>query len=123
VSRDPATLGTNYLRVTPPNGSSKRVYVKTRRAGDWQTDTSKGRPRSPQQDPSDFWLFVDLASSPADFFIASTWWVENSLYEDYQEYLAEHGGRRAVNPHSTHQRLTTDRVEPWRGCWDLLGLA
>jgi hypothetical protein len=113
----------NFLRVSTRDGRGKIVYVKTRQRGDWQTDMRKGQPRSPEQDPTRLWLFVDLTSPTAEFFIAPAWWIENDLYEDYQAYLAKHGGRRAVNPRSTHQRITIDRVERWRDGWELLGLA
>jgi len=122
VIRETSTRAANYLRVTAGAGPPKRVYVKTRRTGDWQTDTRKGRPRASEEDPGEFWLFVDLAAEPPQFFIAPAWWVENDLYEDYQAYIARHGGRRAVNPTSTHQRITRDRITEWHERWDLLGL-
>jgi hypothetical protein len=106
----------------PPAGAAKVVYVKTRRAGDWQTDMRKGQPRTPEEDPSEFWLFVDLTAEPTEFFIAPAWWVENHLFEDFQAYIAKHGGRRARTPDSTHQRITMESIAEWRSRWDVLGL-
>ena len=101
------------------DGRQVSVYVKTRRRGDWETDTRKGRPRTLALDESEFWLFVDLAESPPAFFVAPAWWVENDIHEDHQAYLAAHGGQRARRL-TTHHRITTGRVEEWRNRWDLL---
>jgi hypothetical protein len=122
IERETTSRGSRYLRIFPPTGRPKRAYLKTRRVGDWQTDKRRGQPRDPEDEPKDFWLFVDLASEPPEFLIAPAWWVENDLYEDFQAYIARHGGRRAFNPASNHQRITTDRIEQWRDRWDLLGL-
>lgn len=121
VERDTSTRGRNYLRAKRSGGAPSSVYVKTRRVGDWQTDMRKGQPRKLEEDPREFWLFVDLTSEPPEFFVAPAWWVENHLYEDFQAYIASHGGRRAHSPNSTHQRITTEHIEQWRGRWDVLG--
>jgi hypothetical protein len=52
----------------------------------------KGQPRSPEHNPRECWLLVDLTSSPAEFFVVPAWWIENDLYEDFQAYLAKHAG-------------------------------
>lgn len=113
----------NSLRVHPPRGPARRLYVKTRRRGDWQTDMRKGTPRTEDPEEQRFWLFVDLTVSPPQFCVAPAWWVENDIYEHTQAYLRRHGGRRARTPNATHHRITTDRVLAWCDRWDLLGLA
>jgi hypothetical protein len=111
----------NMLRARLPRGDSVDVYVKTRSAGTWQTDMGKGTP-SPEV-PSDdrFWMFVDLMSEPATFYIAPAWWIENDIYETDQAFLASHGGSRPRTPSSTHHGIPERRIRRWRERWDLLG--
>jgi hypothetical protein len=123
VTRDTSTRGRNYLRVSPPDKSARRVYVKSRGAGTWQTSIEKGERRTPERDPIEFWLFVDLTTQPPGFLVAPAWWVENDIYETHQEYLAKHGGRRRDTPTATHHAIPVDRIEQWRNRWDLLGLS
>jgi hypothetical protein len=112
----------NTIRVQSREGKASRLYVKTRCAGDWQTDMRKGTPRTEDPDEGHFWLFVDLVPARPEFYVAPAWWVENDIYENHKAYLARHGGQRARNPHATHHRLTTNRVQEWRDRWDVLGL-
>ena len=41
-----------------------------------------------------------------------------------EAYLARHGhgGRRKINPESTHHSISLKRIEQWRDRWDILGL-
>lgn len=112
----------NRLVVRRSDGSQLNAYVKTRTSGDWQTDQRRGRTREADPEETDFWILVDLSVDSADFYVVPEWWMENDIYEAHQEYLARHGGRRAVNPAATHHAIRTPRVARWRSRWDLLGL-
>ncbi len=112
----------NGLEIESSDGRRHDVYVKTRRRGDWQSDTRLGRPQVSKTDDR-VWLFVDLTETPTSFRIVPAGWMENDIYENHAEYLRRHGGQRAENPLTTHHRIQSFRVEPWRDRWDLLGLA
>lgn len=60
----------NHLAVRAPSGRRSVVYVIMRTTKAWQTDVRKGTPRAPEEDESRFWLLVDFAASPTDFYIA-----------------------------------------------------
>lgn len=113
----------NGLTLRTGDGVARSLYVKTRRRGDWQTDTRREQPREPEANDMSFWVFVDLSAEQAAFYIAPAWWVENDIYENHNEYLARHGGQRAQNPLATHHRVQPRRVEQWEDRWDLLGLS
>lgn len=115
-------LRRNALRAVLPSGEAVDIYVKTRRAGTWQSKIYKGSPHSDTSSTDSFWLFVDLMTEPKSFYIVPARWMENDIYETHQAYLARHGGRRARTPSSTHHSIPEGRISQWRGRWDLLGL-
>jgi hypothetical protein len=84
--------------------------VITRTTKAWQTDVRKGTPRAPEEDESRFWLLVDFAASPTDFYIVPESWMDNNIYRVHEAFLAEHGGTRPLNPKSTHHSIETERV-------------
>jgi carbohydrate-selective porin OprB len=103
-------------------GNAYVVRVKAKRRGTWQTTTTEGELRSPETDPTRFWVFVDLGESPPAFFIAPEWWVKADIHEAHGAYLARHGGHRAQNDESTHHSIPVNRIDQWRDRWDQLGL-
>jgi hypothetical protein len=114
----------NELRFRHADGDAEFVVlVRSRTAGDWQSDIRYGRLRDEPRLETTFWIFVDMIPSEPAFHIVPTWWIENDIYSTHRQYLARHGGRRARTLESTHHRITTNRVEQWRDRWDLLGLA
>lgn len=98
------------------------ITVKAKTAGDWQPSTDSGVPREPEDDPTSFWILVDLRQAAPRYFVMPTWWIENDIYEHHQTYLARHGGHRAVTEESKHHGLADERVEQWKDKWDLLGI-
>jgi hypothetical protein len=113
----------NTLAVVTPAGGRYAIYVKSKRRGDWQTDTKFAVPREPDEGESRFWALVDLASVDAPrVYLVPEWWMQNDIYEAHQRYLDAHGGRRAETQDSTHHAIRPSRVEPWSERWDLLGL-
>jgi hypothetical protein len=109
----------NWLKYEVEDGEAL-LFVTSRRTGDWQTDIRKGKPREPDEADLCFWVFVDLTTWQAKFFIAPEWWVQNDIHRDYQAYLERQGGTRAINPESTHHGIKVERIEQWRERWDLL---
>jgi hypothetical protein len=113
----------NELRFQHADGDAELVVlVRSRTAGDWQTDTRYGKPRAEPRFERMFWVFVDMIPPEPVFYVVPAWWIENDIYTTHQAYLARHGGLRARTLGSTHHRITTNRVEGWRDRWDLLGL-
>jgi hypothetical protein len=100
------------------------IRVKTRRRGSWHSDIRRGEPLDAAEVNDRFWVFVDLRKPPEGpgFYIVPDRWMRNNIYEAHQEYLARHGGARAVNPASTHHAIKKSRIEQWRDRWDLLGI-
>jgi len=98
------------------------IQVKTKRRGDWHASIRDGRERDENPDEDRFWVFVDLGDEQPTYRVAPAWWVENDIYHEHRRYLARHGGRRAVNPKSTHHRIQPSRIAEWLDCWDVIGI-
>jgi hypothetical protein len=73
-------------------GSEFTLRVKARRSGTWQSTTTEGEPRTPEENSTRVWVFVDLAERPPGFYVAPEWWVRNDIYDAHRAYLARHGG-------------------------------
>lgn len=97
-----------------------RVRVKSRRSGTWQMSASVGAADPPPSEPPAFWAFVDFTEQPPSVFVAPDSWVRRDVHDAHESYLARHGGHRAENDTSDHHALSADRIEQWRGRWDLL---
>lgn len=101
------------------------IQVKTKTAGTWQTTTRRGRRRQEEPDPTEFWVFVDIgrdASKPPSYFVAPAWWIENSIHERHEAYLAKHEGKRARSPESAHHAIPKTVLEEWQDRWEVLGI-
>ena len=123
MTPDPAPRQRNGLLLRTSDGRHLSLHVKTRRTGSWQSDIRKGRRRKPDASDTSFWVFVDLTTDPAEFFITSASWMENDIYERHAEYLARNDGHRRDTPSSMHHGIGLDRIERWHDRWDLIGLA
>lgn len=99
------------------------IQVKAKSGGrDWQTSTTRGRPRAPEDEPTRFWIMVDLAPEAPTYYVMPEWWIQNNIHEAHAAYLARHGGQRARSTESTHHAIQIDRIDPWRDHWNLLGI-
>lgn len=99
------------------------IQVKTKRGGKvWQTSTTRGAERQSEDDPTRFWVLVDLSVNDPEYYIVPEWWMQNDIRDAHQAYLDTHGGQRAKTQGSTHHAIPTTRVEQWRDRWDLLGI-
>jgi hypothetical protein len=118
----------NVFTISASNGRSPRhltLRVKTKASGDWQTSTTLGDPK--REDPAEtrFWILVDTgvaAGRPSEYFVVPDWWMTNYIHGEITKHLENHGGRRPVNPGSTHCDVKPQDVGEWRQRWDLLGL-
>jgi hypothetical protein len=108
--------------VVRKDGAQYTIRIKARRSGTWQSNTNEAEPRSPEDKPHRFWVFVDLAQRPTSFFVAPEWWVKDDIHRAHQDYLARHGGHRARTEESTHHAIPLERIIEWRDRWDQLAM-
>jgi hypothetical protein len=97
------------------------IRVKTRSKGEWQASTRDGAPRTPPLPDATIWVFVDLTTTPARFYLLPDEEVRQNIDVAHQAYLSLHGGRRAENDTSEHHAIALERIEHGRDRWDLLG--
>lgn len=71
-----------------------------------------------------YWIFVDLGDKDKSprYWIAPNWWLLNNIYEVHKQYLDRSGGRRPINPDSTHHAIDEERLKQWKDKWDILGI-
>ena len=104
------------------------IQVKTKRGGrSWHSSLIGSKPmRRPATplDKTDFWVFVDLGELDASprYWVVPDWWIRNDIYRTHKAYLDSHGGKRALNPDSTHHAIDERRLKDWQGRWDILGI-
>lgn len=108
------------LEVIFKPDSPKRILVRSKSAGTWQTTISYAKPRTINEKENEFWVFVDLEYSTPKFYIAPSWWVQNNIHECHQKYLARNGGHRKLNDSAKHHAIELVRVKKWENCWELL---
>lgn len=103
---------------------SIQVKAKSGTSPGWQTQTTRGRQRSPDPEETRFWILVDLGGvdSGPSYFVVPEWWMQNDIYEAFNEYIAKYGGHRPRTLDSKHHKIDRRRVEQWCGRWDLLGI-
>jgi hypothetical protein len=106
---------------------SRTVYiqVKTKRGGKtWHSSIIGSQATLEKLDESYFWVFVDLGNLDENprFWVVPDWWLKNDIYTAHLAYLQRHGGQRASNPDSTHHAIAEERLEEWRGRWEILGI-
>jgi hypothetical protein len=98
------------------------VSVRSRTSGDFQTLTAYGKPRTAEEFPTRFWVFVDLYPEATNFYVVPEWWIQNNIVEQHQLDLEAHDGSQPVNDKSLHHSIGTSRVAQWAGNWKQLGL-
>lgn len=112
-----------YFELDGPNGQPRRrVRVKTRTSGTWQTSTTEGLIDPPHPPVPTWWAFVDLSVTPARIYIADDRAVRQNIWAHHGEYLQRHGDRRPISEHSTHHAISLARVECLSLGWAALGL-
>lgn len=97
------------------------IQVKTKNSGTWHTSGSHGAKGSEASADSSFWVFVDLEKDPV-YYIVPGWWIRNSIWQIHTTYLAEYEQRHGVPRKSDHHGIDAQRLERWRGRWDVLGI-
>lgn len=97
------------------------IQVKAKKGGrTWQTSITRGRQRDPEDEPSRFWVMVDLMPESPAYYVIPEWWIQNDIHDTHARYLAHHGGSRPKSADSTHHSIEIRRIEQWQGRWELL---
>ena len=113
--------GIDLVAIDVPRTRLVGIQVKTRTSGQgWQINTRRGQAREPNPNETVYWVFVDLATHPAEYYVVPEWWVENAIHERNVWYLSQHGGQRPVNPKSTHGLLVQPQLAEWKDKWEEL---
>jgi len=114
-----------YLQASNLNSSrTVHIRVKTKRKGNWHSKIDEAEAIEAPQNPQDvrqFWVFVNLGDVPG-FWVIPNWWIRNDIYEAHQAYLNRYGGRRAKTQESNHHSIDENRLEQWKGKWEILGI-
>ena len=103
-----------------------QIQVKTKRTkGVWHASTDHGKPRRKPKDEIRFWVLVDLSKPLGelpDFYIMPEYWIQNDIHKKHTAYWAKHTSKQSKGPQSKHHGIKIERVEQWRGRWDILGV-
>jgi hypothetical protein len=115
-------LNRRMIRGRSQTGKQFDLIVKVRRSGTWQVSVTDGDPS--KSAANTYWVFVDVESGHVrpKFFIVTDIWVREDILHHHTEYLARHGGMRAISPKSNHHALQGKRILQWEDRWDVLGL-
>lgn len=101
------------------DGERRRVRVSAKRRGTWQTSTRYGQEIAPPEMAGRLWIFVDLGGPQSEYYVVPESWMVEDIHAVHAAYLANHGGRRARSPKSTHHAIDVDRIAQWKDRWDL----
>lgn len=114
--RDELVSGRHRL-VIEKYSRRTRVRVSSKTRGTWQTSTREGAAVAEPEHHGRWWVFVDLAPTQSEFFVVPEAWMVEDIHARHQDYLARHGGTRAVSADSTHHSVHRSRIERWRDGW------
>lgn len=107
----------NPVQVWGDNGDSCIVRVRSKLDGDWQARKQDGSLES-DDTGSQFWVFVDLGSSPAGFFVLPSAEVAGDIRAEVDLWMMDAPGRTRTGSHA----IPMSRIAHGRDRWDLLGL-
>ncbi|MGW6379402.1 hypothetical protein ACWFRB_25380 [Rhodococcus sp. NPDC055112] len=108
----------NPVQVWGVGDDSCVVRVRTKLDGDWQARKQDGA-LDTDDTGSQFWVFVDLATSPEEYFVVPSEEVAADIHSEVDLWVKEVPGRTRTGSHA----IAVERVEHGRARWDLLGLS
>jgi len=98
------------------SGNNVAVLVRGKTGGTWQ-----GSIDDPKVDPTPdhefYWVFVDLNTSPPDFYVCPGSYIAADINRAHGRYLRHHGGERAQTKDSKHHAIRVHRVKGWKDAW------
>ncbi|MFD4182224.1 hypothetical protein [Rhodococcus sp. NPDC058514] len=108
----------NPVQVWGVGDGSCVVRVRTKLDGDWQARKQDGD-LDTDDTGSQFWVFVDLAASPEQFYVVPSEEVAADIHSEVDLWVKEVPGRTRTGSHS----IAVERVAHGSERWDLLGLS
>ncbi|WP_092807318.1 hypothetical protein [Rhodococcus globerulus] len=108
----------NPVQVTGNDGSTRIVRVRSKLDGDWQ---ARRQDESIESDDtrSEFWVFVDLAITPHQFFMLPSVEVADDIRSEVDLWMMDTPGRTRTG----HHAIARGRVAHGHDRWDVLGVA
>ncbi len=109
----------NPVEVTGADGVSRIVRVRSKLDGDWQ---ARRQDESLESDDtrSEFWVFVDLAADPHEFYMLPSNEVADDIRAEVDLWIMDSPpGRNRTG----HHAIPRGRVVHGHDRWDALGLA
>lgn len=108
----------NPVEVTGGDGTTRIVRVRSKLDGDWQ---ARRQDESLDSDDtrSEFWVFVDLAVDPHQFFMLPSSEVADDIRAEVDLWIMDSPGRNRTG----HHAIPRGRVVHGHDRWNVLGLA
>lgn len=79
----------------------------------------RGRVRE-NPDEDSYWVFVDLGGEHPVYYIVPRWWVRNNIWHEHRAFFARYELKYGHPRESNHHGIRVERVEEWRGRWEVL---
>ncbi|MCJ0904755.1 hypothetical protein [Rhodococcus sp. ARC_M6] len=108
----------NPVEVKGGDGSTRIVRVRSKLDGDWQARRQDEDIES-DDTRSEFWVFVDLAVDPHQFFMLPSVEVADDIRSEVDLWIMDSPGRTRTG----HHAIPRGRVVHGHDRWDALGLA
>jgi len=111
------------------------IQVKTiRKGGDWQSDLLKWmiieyedeysiiKGKTKIENPDLIYILVELGEKYGEdrFFLMRKRDMQNQCYKGHKQWLKKHGGKRPINPRSTHCGFSVKEIERFENNWSIL---
>lgn len=110
-------LPRNPVQVWGVDGNSCIVRVRAKIDGDWQARRQDALPDA-DDTGSQFWVFVDLGSTPVTYFVLPSDEVAAGIAAEVDIWMADARGRTRTGSHA----IPLSSVAHGKDRWDLLGL-
>jgi len=111
------------IRFNSTAGERFEVFTQSRTKTTWHIEIDRDMEMQHPADDHQFWIFVNLAASPAGFYVVPSWWMQNNIYQEhFYEHWALNDGYRMRKRGGQHHEIQEYRIEQWKSRWDLLGL-
>ncbi|MGX7732155.1 hypothetical protein ACWPOB_23230 [Rhodococcus sp. 2H158] len=110
-------LPRNPVQVWGVDGDSCIVRVRAKIDGDWQARRQDALPDA-DDTGSQFWVFVDLGSTPVTYFVLPSDEVVAGIAAEVDIWMADARGRTRTGSHA----IPLSSVVHGKDRWDLLGL-
>ena len=99
------------------------IQVRTKSSGTWHARYPEDAAECGEDAAeTSFWVFVDLGGEHPAYYVVPRWWIRNNIWEVHTAFLARYEQKHGRPRESDHHGIPVDRIEQWRGRWDVLGI-